>query len=67
MPTVTPAELNEIGPQIANKLTGSGAGWQSKLARVMNVHVNTVWRWSNGKQAISESRANHIRLLAGKE
>ena len=61
MPTITPEELIQLGQALY------GYGWQSKLARLMNVHVNTIWRWSNGKQAISESRGNHIRLLAGKE
>lgn len=50
-----PQELREIR---------AGLGYsQRKFADFLGVRQNTIWRWENGREAISHPWPNYIRLV----
>lgn len=52
-----PAEITEIGERLY------GAGWQTKMADALGVHVTTVWRWLAGKSVMPRWRVEAVRKL----
>lgn len=53
---MTPKQLKKLGEQL-------GAGWQSKLARLLPCNVRTVQYWLKGERQISEMVAHRIRQV----
>ena len=51
------AQLTEIGRQLFGKR------WQTKLANELGLSPQHLRKYVSGKSRISESRANHIKLL----
>lgn len=54
---MTPQELKRIGRRLY------GQDWQSPLARALEKHRVTIWKWAKGIHPISRSDAIAIREL----
>ena len=65
---MTPTDLREAGEALASLNPETyGRGWQTALARVLQVNVRTIRKWLHGNRPITGPAEVAIRLLLKKE
>lgn len=57
---MTPKQLEKLGATL-------GAGWQSKLARLLPCNVRTVQYWLKGERQIRKAIAERIKQVVEQE